>query len=130
MAPFSSPAASQTENPVSASQQAFINWVCTVPANHFQLTGVNSNIIGAGHTTSGKNLISTSTITRGGQQVVQASNIDINTPTNGRIRVPLPESPFGPKLSNALLPYDRTVPLDCRDALVPRPGPRSAGAAA
>ena len=35
-----------------------------------------------------------------------------------------------PKARNALLLYDRTASLDCRDALVQRPGPRSAGAAA
>lgn len=76
-------------------QQAFINWECTGSAKNFNLNqirdgGNGSDIIGAGHVTSGKNLISTSTITRGGQQVVQASNIDINTPANGRITVTLP----------------------------------------
>jgi len=77
-------------------EQAFINWEMTDPSTRdFHINGIidgntASDIIGAGHTTTGKNLISTSTITRGGQQVVQASNIDINTPTNGRIRVTLP----------------------------------------
>ena len=76
-------------------QQAFINWECTGSAKNFNLNqirdgGNGSDIIGAGHVTSGKNLISTSTITRGGQQVLQASNIDINTPANGRITVTLP----------------------------------------
>ena len=76
-------------------QQAFINWEMTDPSTRdFHINqiidgGNGSDIIGAGHVTSGKNLISTSTITRGGQQVVQASNIDINTPANGRIRVTL-----------------------------------------
>jgi len=38
----------------------------------------------------GNNLNSSATIASVGQQVVQASNIDINTPANGRITVTLP----------------------------------------
>ena len=69
-------------------QQAFIHW--EVVQGSFQLNGMDYSIVGAGHTVSGKNLIRTTTLTRNGQAVAQASNIEINTPANGRIRVQVP----------------------------------------
>ena len=69
-------------------EPAFINW--EVVQGSFQLNGMSNGIVGAGHTVSGKNLIRTTTLTRNGQAVAQASNIDINTPSDGRIRVQVP----------------------------------------